>query len=85
MGPIVVAVADNVPQATVAAEADTEGGKAAVASIADPRTAWHTTTGYHDRPGMANGRRVKGSDVDSQDLGKTDWRDIRNAAGKSTA
>lgn len=76
--PIAAVVADNVPQATVAAEAGMVHGKAVDDNIVDPHTASNTTI---DRPGRAdrvNEMVVGGTSVGNWGLGKTGWTDTRN-------
>jgi len=84
--PIVAAVADNVPPAPVVGEAGTACGRAVDANIVDRRIASNTTTDRPGRADRANERTAEDMCVDSQNLGKTEWRGTRNeqVAGRST-
>lgn len=76
--PIVAFVADDVPRATVAAEAGMVHGRAVDANIVDPHTASNTTT---DRPGRAdrvNEMAVGCTSAGSWGLGKTGWMHTRS-------
>jgi hypothetical protein len=64
-GLMAAAVADNDPQATVAAEVDMECGKAGEVNIVGPHTASSTTNGHPDRPGKVGERAAGGRSADS--------------------
>ena len=85
--PIVAAVADNVPQAPVVGEAGTACGRAVDANIVDRRTGSDTTSDRPGRTDRVNERTAGGTYVDSQNLGKTEWRGTQNeqVAGRSRA
>lgn len=76
--PIAAAVADNVPQAPVVAEAGMPCGRTVDANIADRRTAANTTTDCPGRIDRVNERTVGGTSIGIQDLGKTEWIDTQN-------